>query len=319
VTLTLGDVERARATVAPHVHRTPLLSSATLGRLIGAQAFLKAESLQRTGSFKVRGATNAVAGLTDAQRAAGLVTMSAGNHAQAVAFAARAYGARVVVAMPETASVAKIEATRAYGAEIVFAPDMRGLMPIVERLQGERGMTLVHPFDDERVIAGQGTVALEVLEDLPEADLIVVPVGGGGLIAGIALAATERRPAVRVVGVEPVGAAAVRRALDAGATVPLERVETVADGLAAPYAGERPLAIIRDRVADVVTVEDAVIVDGLRFLADRARLVVEPAGAAAVGALISGAVRVNPGERVVAVISGGNVDAARYATLLRPA
>lgn len=313
----LEDVRRAREVIAPYIYRTPLLSARQLGERIEAQAWLKAESLQRTGSFKPRGATYAVSTMPEADRRRGIVTMSAGNAAQAIAYAGRTAGARVTVVMPKAAPRTKVEATRSHGAEIRFAEDATGLMPIVRSLESE-GWRFLHPFDDDAMIAGHGTVAIEVLEDLPEADLIVVGVGGGGLIAGIAVAATALRPAVRVVGVEPEGAPGMRRALDAGHVVPLERPSTIADALAAPFAGERPLEIVRRLVEDVVLVSDAEIAEGVRFLATRARLVVEPGGAAAVGALLAGRVRRRPGERVVALVSGGNVDADRLAALLAP-
>ncbi|OLE75714.1 MAG: hypothetical protein AUG02_06650 [Chloroflexi bacterium 13_1_20CM_2_70_9] len=315
MTVALADVERARPVVAPLVHRTPLLSSRQLGERIGALAFLKAENLQRTGSFKPRGATYAIATLAPERRSRGIVTMSAGNAAQAIAYAARAVGAPVTVAMPETAPKTKIEATRGYGAEVVFAPDVTRLRALVAEIVERTGRYFLHPYDDAAMIAGHGTCALEVLEDLPDADVFVVGVGGGGLIAGIAVAVAGKRPSARVIGVEPTGANAMRRALDAGAPVPLERVATIADGLAAPVAGTIPLEICRRLVADVVVVDDSVIAEGMRFLASRARLLAEPAGAAATGALLAGAVRVRPGERVVSIVSGGNVDLARAAEL----
>lgn len=291
------------------------MSSASLGERIGAQAFLKLENLQHTGSFKVRGATNAVAGLPAVARDRGVVTFSAGNAAQAIAWAGRAVGLPVTVVMPETAPRTKVEATRGYGAAVHFAPDAAQLTAIAEGLVAE-GLRLLHPFDDDDIIAGHATLGAELLEDLPDADLVVVPVGGGGLISGVALALKALRPAVRVVGVQPEGAQAVRRALAAGAPVRLERIDTVADGLTAPYCGTRNLPIIQRDVDDVVAVPDAAILAGLRFLVERARIVAEPAGAAAVGALLGGAVPVRAGERVVAVVSGGNVDATRLAGYL---
>jgi threonine dehydratase len=317
LTVSLADVERARAVVATHIARTPLLTSRSLGERIDARAFLKPENLQRTGSFKPRGAVNAILSLTASQRASGIVTMSAGNAAQAIAYAGRSVGAKVTVAMPQSAPKTKVEATRAYGAEIAFAPDMLGLRALVKEIQERQGSYFLHPYDDDGMIAGHGTCALEVLDDLPDADLFVVGVGGGGLISGIAVAVAAKRPGARVIGVEPRGADAVRRALDAGAPVPMERVQTIADGLAAPIAGVRNLEIIRRHVADVVLVSDDVIVEGVRFLASRARIVAEPAGGAAVGALLSGAVKPRPGENVVAIVSGGNVDLSRLAEFLQ--
>ncbi|HEX4744428.1 MAG TPA: pyridoxal-phosphate dependent enzyme [Candidatus Limnocylindria bacterium] len=293
--------------------RTPLLSSRALGERVGAAAHLKAESLQRTGSFKARGAIYAVGALAPAERAGGIVTMSAGNHAAAVAYAARSFGARVIVAMPETAPATKVAATRAYGAEIRFAPDTTKLMPIVEELRGE-GFRFVHPWDD--VIPGTGTIGLEIVEDVPDVDLVVVPVGGGGLISGVATAVTARRRGARVVGVQPQGAAAMRRSLDAGTPVRLERTDTIADGCTAPSVGVLALEIVQRLVDDVVLVSEDAIREGIRFVFERARLVVEPAGAVAVAALLAGSVRPRSGERVVAVLSGANIDAARFAGLL---
>ncbi len=312
---TIADAERARGVIAAHVQRTPLVTSHTLGERIGAEAYLKLENLQRTGSFKVRGAVNAMARLTPAARDGGVVTMSAGNAAQAIAYAGRVHGVRVTVVMPETAPKTKIAATRGYGAEIRFAAEMTQLLPMVQELQTQ-GLHFLHPFDDDDVIAGHASLGLEILEDVPDVDLVVVPVGGGGLISGVALGIKATRPAVRIVGVQPEGAQAVRKALDAGHSVRLDRVSTVADGLAAPFAGERNLEIIRRDVDDVVVITDDVILDGLRFLVTRARIVAEPAGAAAVAALLGGAVKAKPGERVVAIVSGGNIDADRLAGYL---
>ncbi|TMC72064.1 MAG: pyridoxal-phosphate dependent enzyme [Chloroflexi bacterium] len=313
MSVTLADVERAREVVAPVLHRTPLFSSRSLSERIGAPAYLKAESFQRTGSFKPRGAVYAISRLSKEQRDRGIVTMSAGNAAQAIAFAARAAGVPVTVAMPQTAPQTKVEATRSYGAEIAFAPDITKLIALVGELRKRSGAYFLHPYDDAAMIVGHGTCALEILDDLPDADVVVVGVGGGGLIAGIAVAATARRPGVRVVGVEPAGAAGMRRALDAGEPVRLEKIETIADGLAAPVAGTIPLEIVRRLVADVVVIDDDVIAEGMRFLATRAKLVAEPAGAAATGALLAGKIAVRPGERVVSIVSGGNVDLGRMA------
>ena len=315
MTVGLADAQRARSAIAGHIFRTPLVSSRSLGERIGAQAFLKLENLQRTGSFKVRGATYAMSRLSPAARAAGVVTMSAGNAAQAIAQAGRAQGIHVTVVMPEAAPKTKIEATRGYGGEIRFVPDMTQLLPMVQALQAQ-GLHFLHPFDDDDVIAGHASLGIEIVEDVPDVDLVVVPVGGGGLISGVALAVKALRPSARIVGVEPEGAQAVRAALDAGGPVRLGSVHTVADGLAAPFTGERNLEIIRRDVDDVVLISDDTILDGLRFLVARARIVAEPAGAAAVGALLSGAVRARPGERVVAIVSGGNVDPDRLAGFL---
>jgi threonine dehydratase len=311
----IADIERARAVVGPVLHRTPLFSSRSLAERIGTAAYLKAENFQRTGSFKPRGAVYAISRLSKEQRAKGIVTMSAGNAAQAIAFAARTAGVPVTVAMPQTAPQSKVDATRGYGAEIVFAPDMTKLIALVGELKDRSGAYFLHPYDDAAMIAGHGTCALEVLDDLPDADLFVVGVGGGGLISGIAVAVAAKRPGARVVGVEPAGAAGMRRALDTGEPVRLERITTIADGLAAPIAGTIPFEIVQRLVADVVVIEDDVIAEGVRFLATRAKLVAEPAGAAATAALLAGKIAVRPGERVVSIVSGGNVDLARLAQI----
>ena len=313
--VTLADVERAREIVGPIVHRTPLFSSRSLSERIGADAYLKAENFQRTGSFKTRGAVNAISKLSKEQRERGIVTMSAGNAAQAIAFAARAAGVPVTVAMPQAAPQSKVDATRAYGADIVFAPDMTKLIALVGELQDRSGAYFLHPYDDPAMIAGHGTCALEVLEDLPEADVFVVGVGGGGLISGIATVVAAKRPGARIVGVEPTGAAGMRRALDAGKPVRLERIDTIADGLSSPMAGTITLEIVQRLVADVVVIDDDFIAEGMRFLAQRAKLVAEPAGAAATGALLAGKILVRPGERVVSIVSGGNVDLTRMAQI----
>jgi threonine dehydratase len=313
--VTLADVERARAVVGPVLHRTPLFSSRSLSERIGTGAYLKAENFQRTGSFKPRGAVYAISKLSAEQRKRGIVTVSAGNAAQAIAFAARTAGVPVTVVMPKTAPQAKVDATRGYGAEIVFAPDMIKVFAVLGEVRDRTGAYFLHPYDDAAMIAGHGTCALEVLEDLPEADVFVVGVGGGGLIAGVATAVAAKRPGARIVGVEPAGAAGMRRALDAGEPVRLERIETIADGLAAPIAGNIPFEIVRRFVADVVVIDEDVIAEGMRFLAARARLVAEPAGAAATGALLAGKIPLKPGETVVSIVSGGNVDLSRLAQI----
>jgi len=313
----LADVRAARERIAGHVRRTPLLASADLEALVGAPVALKCEHLQVTGSFKPRGIVNAVASLDADERARGLITMSAGNTAIALAYAARALGARATVVMPEGAPATKLEATRALGAEIVLHPDRVTLGDRVARERDARGARYVHPHEDPAVLAGHGTIGLEVVEDDPEVDLVVVPVGGGGLIGGIAVAMAALRPRARIVGVETKGAPTMRAALDAGTPVRLERIDTIADGLTAPIAGAPAFEIVRRHVEDVVVLDDEAVREAMRFLGTRAKQIVEPAGAVAVAALLTGAVRPRAGERVVAILSGGNVDLDRYAALLR--
>jgi len=293
-----------------------MFTSRALSERIGTAAHLKAESFQRTGSFKPRGALYAVSSLSPEQRAKGIVTMSAGNAAAAIAYAGRAAGVHVIVAMPESAPKLKVDATRGYGAEIRFAADMTSLRALVARLQEETGRYFLHPYDDDAMISGHGSLGLEILEEVPDADVIVVGVGGGGLVSGVTVAATAKKKGIRIVGVEPEGAPTMRVALDAGKPVALTSTKTIADGLAGPIAGTRGLDICRRLVEDVVVISDDVIAEGMRFLAERAKLVVEPAGAAATAALLAGRVKVRPGETVVSIVSGGNVDRAKFAQLI---
>jgi threonine dehydratase len=308
--------EDARARIAGSIHRTPLVRSATLSLRLGAPTYLKCENLQKTGAFKVRGALHRLLRLSDEERARGVVTISAGNHAQAVAWAARTAGVEAVVVMPEGASPAKVAASREYGAEIILHGDAKAAFARAFELADERGLRFVHPFDDEEVVAGHGSCALEIVEELPDVGAIVVPVGGGGLVSGIAAATAVTAPEVSVWGVEPEGASAMRRSLEEGRPVHLDRVDTVADGLAAPMAGELNYRLIARHARDVVTVSDAQIVEAMMVLLERTKLLVEPAGAAGLAALLSGAVPLAPDTPVAVVLSGGNVDLELLARLI---
>lgn len=312
--VTLAGVVAARDRIAERVHRTPTLPSCYLSDTLGASVLLKMELFQKTGSFKARGALNKLATLGPDERARGVVTLSAGNHAQALAWAARDYGIPATVVMPATAPAGKVDATRGYGGEVVQTDG--DLLDTCLTLLDERGLTLVHPFDDAEVIAGQGTVGLEILEDIPDADVIVVPIGGGGLIAGIAAACRALRPSLRIVGVEPEGADVMSRSLANDRPARIPHNDTIADGLAAPFAGDLTFAHVRAQVDEVVRVSDDAIVDAMRRIIERCKVVTEPAGAASVAALLGGQVKLSPGARVVGVLSGGNVSAARLATLL---
>jgi threonine dehydratase len=274
--------------------------------MLGVELHLKAELFQKTGSFKPRGLLHKLKKLPPDARERGLISISAGNAAAALAWGASRLGAHATVVMPAGAATSKVEATRAYGGEVV--PTEGDLLATCRALEAERGLTFVHPFDDLDVMAGHGTVGLEILEDLPDAGLVVVPVGGGGLIGGMAAAIKAVHPATRVVGVEPVGAPAMTRSLAAGEPIHLDRLDTIADGLAAPFAGEHTLAHVQAFVDDVVTVEDEAIIEALRLLLTRTTLLAEPSGAAALAALTAGAVELPTGKAVVCVVSGGNVD-----------
>ncbi|HEY7781909.1 MAG TPA: threonine/serine dehydratase [Ktedonobacterales bacterium] len=317
---TPDDVRAARGRIAGLAHRTPLTTAHSVGALVQppVDLYLKEEQRQKTGSFKARGVLNRVATLDEVRRGRGLVTVSAGNHAAAVSWAAAARGIPATVFMRMGAATNKVAATRAYGATVdLEAKDNTEAFDRAHAAERERGLTFVHPFDDPMVIAGTATVGAEILEDLPEPDLVVVPVGGGGLISGVALAIKETRPATRVVGVEPVGAPTVTQALAAGRPVTLGPPDTIADGLAAPFTGAHNLAAIQRYVDEVVLVTDDEIRHAMRLLLERAKLLAEPAGAAALAALLAGKVSVTAGQRVVVVVSGGNMDVTKLGEMLR--
>jgi threonine dehydratase len=308
----LDDVVAARRAIGGRLHRTPVLSSATLGELTGARVFLKAELFQRTGSFKPRGVLTKLASLSGEEKGRGVIGISAGNHAQALAYCSALEGLDCLVVMWKGASPHKIEATKGYGAEVDLVAGGPGeAFERLDELIATTGRTVVHPFNDPRVIAGQGTVALELMEDVPEVDVVVCPVGGGGLISGIATAVKGQRGAARVIAVEPQGSAALHHALEAGQRVEIEP-RSIADGLNAPHVGENCLAICRERVDASVLVSEAEIVDGMRFVYERAKLACEPAGAVGVAALLSGRVVFEENLTAAVVISGGNI-AARTA------
>ena len=303
--MTRKDVEEARAVLAGRIHRTPTFGSSALG------ASLKAELFQKTGSFKVRGALNRLAALTPEERERGVVTWSAGNHAQAVAWAAAQEGVDCLVQMWEGVSPFKVDATRGYGATVdISAPDPAAAYDRVLEIVEEQGRFFVHPHSDPLVVAGHGTLALELAEDMPELETVVVGTGGGGLISGIVTALDGR---ARVIGVAPERAQAFPAGLAAGHSVRVE-TDTIADGLAPPFAGELPIEICRGKVETVLVTEEE-IAEGMRFLYARAKLACEPAAAAATGAILAG--KVEPGRGVAVIVSGGNVEADQAAAILR--
>jgi threonine dehydratase len=293
------------------------MSSTRLGDRVGVRLVLKCENFQKTGSFKARGALNYLSQLGPKERERGVITFSAGNHAQSLAWAARQTGVDATVVMPAAASPLKAAASRDYGAEVVlFGANGMEALGKARELERERDLVFAHPFDHDHVMAGQGTLALELLEQAPDLDSVIVPVGGGGLIAGILVAIKESNPKIRVYGVEPTGAAGMRRSLDAGRPITLESVKTIADGLAAPMAGDLTFEVVKRYADDVVVIDDDAIVAALRDMLTSAKLLAEPGGAASTAAVLTRAVPLRPGERVAAIVSGGNIDASRLATLL---
>jgi threonine dehydratase len=307
--LGLDVFERAYAHVAPHTHRTPLLTSRTLSALSGFDVRLKAEMFQRTGSYKIRGPLNKLVRLSEAERRRGVVCSSAGNHAQGLALAAQIHGIAAVVVMAANATPSKIAATRGYGAEVVLHGTIWDeANDRARELVAERGLTYVHPFDDLELIAGQGSVGLEIVRDWPDVDVIVVPIGGGGLISGVAMAAKALKPAVKIIGVESSGAPGMRDSVDAGRVVTLDTVDCVIDGLRVKRVGETTFEVVRRVVDRIVTLPDEQIFEAMLWTMSRAKLVVEGAAAAPVGAILQGLVDVPAGSKVVCVLSGGNVN-----------
>lgn len=306
---TLQDIERARSVIRSSVLVTPILHSQTFSALTGANVYLKPENLQKAGSFKVRGATYKISCLSDEERARGVVATSMGNHAQAVALAARALDVSSTIVMPEQAPLVKVTATRGYGARVILhGTTFEDAYIYARRLQADTGATFIHSFDDPDLIAGQGTLGLEILDQVPQVDAIIVPVGGGGLIAGIALAVKMTRPEVQIIGVQAAGADAVKRSLEADRIVTLHRLNTIADGIRINSPGQLPFAILRSYLDQIVTVDDKEIVSALLLLLERCKLQVEGAGSVGLAALLHPGLLDLAGKNVVLLLSGGNID-----------
>jgi threonine dehydratase len=326
--VSIAEIEAARARIGGLVHRTPVLTSSTAARwvrvasgvtLADDRLYLKAEHLQKTGSFKARGMSNRIATLSDEARGRGAITLSAGNAGQAYAWAGGAAGVPVTVVMPAAAVRSKVEACLGYGARVVLHGAHVGeSFAEMERIRDAEGLTFVHPFDDAAVIAGNGTVGLELVEDVPDVDVVVVGVGGGGLISGVAAAVKGRRPGTRVYGVEPERSNALSLAMARGEIVRIQP-ESVADGLGAPFAGALTLEMANRHLDGIVLLDDPTILAGLRFALERMKQVLEPAGAAALAAVLAGRIPIRDGERVAVVLSGGNVEVGRLGELLAQA
>ncbi|TFW26234.1 threo-3-hydroxy-L-aspartate ammonia-lyase [Massilia arenosa] len=311
--LTYRDVEQAAQRIAGAAHRTPVLTSRTADARTGATLFFKPENMQRMGAFKFRGAYNAIAQFSEEQRRAGVLTYSSGNHAQAIALSARLAGIKAVIIMPEDAPALKVKATREYGAEVItydrYKEDREA---IGRKLAQERGMTLIPPYDHPHVIAGQGTAAKELFEDTGPLDLLLVPLGGGGLLAGCALAASGLSPDCKVIGVEPEAGNDGQQSFRSGQIVEIAVPRTIADGAQTLHLGQHNFAVIQKHVSDIVTVSDAQLIETMKFFAERMKIIAEPTGCLAAAAALCGVVPVQ-GKRVGIVISGGNVDLSSFA------
>lgn len=309
MTVSIADIMAARERIAGIVHKTPIIKDEKLTGSVGTRIYLKAENLQRAGSFKIRGAYNMISQLSEDERSRGVITASAGNHAQGVALAAKLNGIKATIVLPQFAPLTKIVATKALGAEVIMhGQTFDEAVDHSRELQKEQGFTYVHAFDDDKIIAGQGSIGLEIAEAKPNVTVIVVPIGGGGIISGIALAAKENIPGVRIVGVQAANVAPVRASLEAGHPVEIDYKPTIADGIAIKRPAERTLAIIKEKVDSIVEVTEEEISDAIFHLAQNAHLVVEGAGAAGVAAIIAGKIDLKPEDRVCAVLCGGNID-----------
>jgi threonine dehydratase len=307
--LTRADFEAARRIVAPHIHKTPMLTSRILSERTGFDVRLKAEIFQKTGSYKIRGPLNKFAHLSDEQKRRGVVCSSAGNHAQGVALAAKLNGVHAVVCMAENATPSKIAATRGYGAEVVLHGTIWDeANEKAKQLVEERGLTYIHPFDDPQLVAGQGTLGLEIYEDMPDVDVVVVPIGGGGLISGVSMALKAMNPRVKIVGVESSGAPGMQKSVAAGHVVTLDRVDSIIDGLRVKRVGEYTREVASRFVDEIVTLPDSDMFDAVLWVMAHCKLVVEGAAAAPVAALLHEAITMPAGSKVVCVLSGGNVN-----------
>jgi threonine dehydratase len=317
--VSLADIRAAEQRIAGHIIRTPLVYSPFISARTGARVYLKLETLQKAGSFKVRGATNKILLHFTAVRKQGVVAASAGNHAQGVAVAAHSAGIKATIVMPSWASIAKQEATRGYGADVVlYGSTLEESIGRAGNLAQE-GQLFIHPYDDDEVIAGQGTTGLEILDDLPGVDMIVVPVGGGGLIAGIATAAKSIKPGIRIIGVQAAACLSASVALAAGSPVRIMAKPTIADGIRVAESGARTFPVLKELIDEIVPVSEEQIADAMLLLLERKHVVAEGAGAAPLAALLSGSIPILPGSTVVLVISGGNVDSAQLFRIVRQA
>jgi threonine dehydratase len=307
MTVTLTDIRQAAARIKPYVHRTPVVTNESLNKQVSGQVYLKCENMQKVGAFKFRGACNAVFTLSDKESAQGVCTHSSGNHAQALALAARIRGVPAYIVMPSNAPQVKKDAVAGYGGLITFCePTLAARESTLERIRLDTGATVIHPYDDERVIAGQGTAALELLEEVPDLDVIITPVGGGGLLSGTAIAATESKKGIRVIAGEPEMADDASRSMQAGKIVPSVNPKTIADGLLTSL-GTLTFPIIRERVEQIVTVSEMGIVDSMKFIWERAKIVIEPSAAVAVGVVWEKKIDLRA-RKIGVILSGGNID-----------
>lgn len=307
MTVTINDIQQAAQRIKPYIHRTPVMTNESLNQQVGAQVFLKCENFQKVGAFKFRGASNAVWSLTEEEAKRGVVTHSSGNHAGALALAARMRGVNAYIVMPSNAPQVKKNAVAGYGGQITFCePTLEARESTMERIRLDTGATVVHPYNDERVIAGQGTAALELLEDIPDLDVILAPVGGGGLLSGTSIAATETKKGIRVIAGEPEMADDAFRSMQAGEIIPSVHPKTIADGLLTSL-GTLTFPIIRERVEQIVTVSEAGIIAAMKFVWERAKIIIEPSSAVPIGVLWEKKINLR-GLRVGVIVSGGNVD-----------
>jgi threonine dehydratase len=304
--ISLSEFENAKGSIAGYLTKTPIIPVPTLSKRTGLSVLFKAEMFQKTGSFKPRGSLNKLHHLTKEEKKRGIITVSSGNHAQGAAYAASVFGIQATVVMRRDSSKLKTAATRSHGAEVIFSDG--NPFDTCLALQKERNLTFIHPFDDPLIIAGHGTIGLEILDDHPQVDTVFVPIGGGGLISGVSMAIKLRKPSVRIIGVEPVGASGMWQSLQAGRVVPVKNINTIAAGLSPPFVGELNLAIVRKYVDDIVLVSDDDLVEALWLVLEYSKVLSEPSGVASYAGFLSYKGNIPSGSEVVCILSGGNID-----------
>lgn len=314
--LDLSELYTAHKKISPYIHKTPIQSASYISKRLGIDLNFKCENLQKTGSFKVRGALHKLKNLDTFSRMKGVIAVSAGNHGQALAWASNLLDIPCTIVMPETSSKAKIDASKEYGADVILHGNFEQAYEKAKQIEQDQNLTFVHPFDDLEIVLGQGTMWLEIISKLKEVDIIVASVGGGGLVSGLAFAAKSINPKIKVYGVEPLGANSMRTSLDKGYAVEKNPVNTIADGLATPMAGKLTYELVKKYVDDIITVDDAQIGEAVKTLLIRYKLLTEPAGAAAFAALYCEKIPFKPNDKIVTILSGGNTDMNRLKSLL---
>jgi len=304
--INIADIKKAYSNISSNIHRTPISTSTYLSQKFNSNFFFKQELFQKTGSFKIRGVLNKLSSLTSDQLQNGVISLSSGNHAQAVAYGSKIYNISSTIVMPSYSTKSKIEATKGYGAKVIITD--KDLISVVNEIQKETNATLIHPFDDDYIIAGQGTLGLEITEDMPDIDHIFTAIGGGGLISGICIAMKAHNPKIKIIGIEPKGADGMRQSLEKKKPVTLDSINTIADGLSAPFIGKRNFEIVQKHIDQLITVSDKEIIESMWLIFERTKLFVEPSAAAGLAPILSGKYKLPINSKAMFILCGGNID-----------